>query len=663
MAHDPSATSAAAEPGFPRPFGNYELLDRIGAGGMGRVYRARVLPDGPEVALKMPLPELMARPDARKRLYREYQALERFRHPGFAPVLEFDEHEGTYFFTMAFIEGRSLEEARPADSASAARLAVAVAEAMQHAHEFGIIHRDLKPANVIVEPDGHPVVVDFGIALVANEKAPPETRLTVAGQSIGTGPYMSPEQVTGDLDAMGPHSDVYSLGVILYWMLTNRLPFDGPPSALVRQILAQPPVPPLRIAPGIDPRLSAAAMRALEKNPADRFESMAAFAEAIRPAAASEVAAPVRVAGGVRYEFVGFGATAPAEVRDRVYLDAGNGLRAGVLDHHHGVGSAHSATRLVTLHPGLVPAGVTAGGTATVVLHEDPDLDCVAASYLAAALLTSGSVPPGADELAAYLDRANSGEPMFSFRRPYTLYAAYMTLARRLMVEIADPAKRWEAATRGGHFLIDYVLSKASGRPLDAVNAFDSPVMTLTDRLEMTDDAQRYERKLAEPATRARVAELTLPTPWGARQAAKALIVRNVQDPGDPEACTFFKDWARTDDARCPEAKGFEVLCVWMSRPRPRCIVSVRHGADVCLKGLGAILDAAETAAREGTGRERVGPPRPGFDNSDPWYDGRAHRDTIVDSPRDGTALAPDRVENLLLEFGSGVVTPLAPVR
>jgi hypothetical protein len=644
---------------FPRPFGKYELLERIGAGGMGCVYRARPVAGGPDVALKTPLPELMDHAPARERFYREYQALTRFRHPGLAPVLDFGRHDGQYYFAMAFIEGTPLDRNWPVDQYATARIARAVADAMSHAHAAGIVHRDLKPANIIVRPDGRIVVVDFGIALLTGTD--PEDRLTHPGTPIGTARYMSPEQLTGDAIATGPPSDVYSLGVILYWMLTGRVPFDGRLSELVVRVLTEQVLPPGDLDPGIDPRLNAAVLRALEKRPADRFPSMAAFAAALAPVADAQLVGPGGTATAVRYEFVGPGTTAPADVRGRVYLDVGNDLRVGVLDHHHGGGVARSAARLVALKPELVTAWAD-GGTVTVVLHEHPDLDCVAASYLAATLLTTGELPVGADQLVEYTDRVDSGAPMFTLRRPYTLYAAYMVLARRMMNDGTDLTTRWTALVRAGHRLIEYALATVGGKALDGVNAFDCPALTKFDRLEISEDAQRYERKLADPTSAARRAVLRLPTPWGGAAEAVALLVRDVQTEGDPARCTFFKDWARTDSDRCPATDGFEVLCVWMSRPRPRCIISVRPDSDARLTGLGAILDAAETAARAGTGRERGGPPRPGYTNSDPWYDGRAHQDTIIDSPRDGTVLSVDEVERILLEFGKGSAALIEPV-
>jgi len=650
-------TQPPRAPEFPRIFGRYELLGRIGKGGMGCVYRARSLTGGPEVALKTPLPELMDHAPARERFYREYQALARFRHPGLAPVLDFGQHDGAYYFAMAYIDGTPLDKLCVTDQLAAARIALAIADAIGHAHDAGIVHRDLKPANVIVRPDARVVVVDFGIALLTD--TPTQERMTEAGVPIGTYRYMPPEQITGDILATGPHSDIYSLGVVLYWMLTGRVPFTASGNELVFQVLTEPPTPPEAIVPGVDPRLSRVALRALEKRPADRFPSMAAFATAL-----AEVIEPSSVAPGtvrtVRYEFVPAGTTAPTEVNGRLYLDVGNDLRPGVVDHHHGGGLAASAARLVTLRPELVRAAADGTDAVAVVLHEYPDLDCAAASYLASGLLTRGELPARAGKLVEYLDRVDSGAPMFTLRRPYTLYAAYMVLARRLMNELPDTSARWESLVRGGHRLIEHVLASAGDGPLDAVNAFDCPVMTRADRAELLDDGERYRRKLAAPATQARRAVLDLPTPWGGRAKAEALIVRDVQTEGDPERCSFFKDWARTDAVRCPATGGFEVLCVWTSRPRPRCIISVRPDSDTRLIGLGAILDAAETAARIGTGRERVGPPRPGYSNSDPWYDGRAHHDTIIDAPHDGTALSAEDVERLLLQFGSGTMAPLA---
>lgn len=337
----------------------------------------------------------------------------------------------------------------------------------------------------------------------------------------------------------------------------------------------------------------------------------------------------------------------------RLYLDVGCDLRPGVVDHHHPGAWVGSTTRLVAARPELGRAT----GPVRVVLHDHPDLDCAAAAYLATVVLATGALPPGASALADYLDRADAGEAMISLRRPYTLYAAYRALARRLGDEVAADHPRWERLVREGQALVGYVLAEAGGRPPGEVNAFDSPVMTRADRVALTDDAVRYERKLAAAATRAQRATLSLPTEYGERAAAEALFVRDVQTQDDPDRCVFFKDWARTDADRCPASDGFSVLCVWVSRPFPRCIISVRPGDDGRLTGLGAALDAAETAARAGTGRERVGPPRPGADNSDPWYE--SHRSSIVDAPRAGTALSADEVERIVLAFGRGTAVPL----
>lgn len=126
----------------------------------------------------------------------------------------------------------------------------------------------------------------------------------------------------------------------------------------------------------------------------------------------------------------------------------------------------------------------------------------------------------------------------------------------------------------------------------------------------------------------------------------------------------FFKDWARGDEERCPTGEkgkaGFVALCIWESAPVPRCVVSVRPCSDARLNGLAAALDEAETKARAGTPMERTGPPRgPGYTNSDPWYDGRAHNHTIIDGPRSGTVLSADEVERIVLKFAAATAEPL----
>jgi hypothetical protein len=186
-------------------------------------------------------------------------------------------------------------------------------------------------------------------------------------------------------------------------------------------------------------------------------------------------------------------------------------------------------------------------------------------------------------------------------------------------------------------------------------------------------DLERYQRKLADPRCRARRVLLRLPGEFGGQSEAETLLVRDVQNTLDPEACLFFKDWARTDTVHCPNGKGFVGLSVFVSesaREKRRCILSVTPGNGVTLRGLGELLDQAESERRRqvyGVDNRLIDPatgepltPRPGWNNADPWYDGRAHGYTIVDAPRAGTMLSAEEIEEIFLKFGNPVAPPQA---
>jgi hypothetical protein len=523
-------------PEFPRSFGKYELLNLLGAGGMGCVYRARPLAGGPDVALKTikfdPQADVKA---ANKRFFREYEALAKLLHPGLAPVYEFDNVNGTCYFTMAFVEGTRLSDRRPTDLIGTVQVLRAVADAIAHAHAAHIVHRDLKPDNIIVRPDGSAVVVDFGIAL--DEFTPPDLRLTV--NIVGTPEYMSPEQWRPDeRHLIGPASDVYSFGVVLYWVLTGKVPFQWGRADFMDRVQNHPPVPPKLSNPFADDRLCEIALRALAKRTVDRFPSMVAVRDAL-DAVLKPAPPPAGRARDVRFAFVRPGTVAPAHSPGTLYLDVGNDLRPGVLDHHQGAGAAAStsATGLVPRFPELVRAALDGAtdGVVTIVTHEQPDLDCVASAYLARELLVNGAPPPGTDALADYTDRVDAGEPMFTPRRRHTLYSAYHVLARRLALAGGTPAALWDAQVRAGHQLIAHALANLGTGPLDRVNPFDASVMTGADRAEMDNDFDRYEGKLALPKTHARRAALALPTPFGTTVTVPGLFARDVQTESDPD--------------------------------------------------------------------------------------------------------------------------------
>jgi hypothetical protein len=376
----------------------------------------------------------------------------------------------------------------------------------------------------------------------------------------------------------------------------------------------------------------------------------------------------------VRFAFIGLGERAPSVVPpDRLYLDVGNDLRPGVLDHHHLTADSGSTARLVLTRADLIDAAVAPDrrpdAPFTVVLHEHPDLDCLASAYLALAYREGGAFPRGAEGLARYVGKIDEGAPGFSLANPFTLYAACLQLANRLARRPANSNhERWQELVRSGLAAVDHVLDQTErqGQPVPAVDAFACPgVFGPEDRAEVRADVERYRRKLADPRCRARQARLRLPSQFGGRTEAEALLVRDVQNAGDPERVVFFKDWARTDSQRCPNGAGFVALSVFHSEgPQQvrRCILSVTPDSGASLRGLGRLLDEAEADRRRAvfgvddrvtdpaTGTAR--PPRPGYDNADPWYDGRAHGHTIVDSPRAGTLLTADEIEALFQRFG-----------
>jgi serine/threonine protein kinase len=274
---------AAGEPTEPDSFGKYELLGEVARGGMGVVYRARQHGLDRLVALKMVLGT--GGRDGAQRFLQEARAAAALDHPNVVPIYDTGEIGGKPYFTMALIEGPNLrafvESSGTLPIPTAVSLFAQIVAGVAHAHRHGIVHRDLKPANVLVDKDGRPRVTDFGLA----KRAATDTQLTATGQVVGTPQYMAPEQARESKD-VGPPADVYSLGTILYFLLTGRAPFQSESFAdLLVKVLGEQPEPPRALRPEVPEDLDALCLRCLEKKPADRFPDANELLAALAPVA------------------------------------------------------------------------------------------------------------------------------------------------------------------------------------------------------------------------------------------------------------------------------------------------------------------------------------------------------------------------------------------
>ena len=259
------AGSGRALPAVP----GYELLGELGRGGMGVVYKALHLGLKRVVALKMILSGGHAGAAERERFRAEAEAVARLRHPNVVQIYEVGEHEGRSYLALDYVEGGSLAKhlvGRPLPAKEAAALVETVARTAHAAHQRGIIHRDLKPDNVLLTPDGTPKVTDFGLA-----KRLDGTAQTSSGAVMGPPSYMAPEQAAGRSKEVGPAADVYSLGAILYRLLTGRPPFVAATTAeTVLQVLHDEPLPPRRLQPRVPRDLETLCLKCLQKEPAKR---------------------------------------------------------------------------------------------------------------------------------------------------------------------------------------------------------------------------------------------------------------------------------------------------------------------------------------------------------------------------------------------------------
>ena len=261
-----------------RYFGDYELLEEIARGGMGIVYKARQVSLNRLVAVKMLLFGRFSSREFVQRFRLEAEAVASLRHPNIVAIHEIGEHEGQHYFSMDYVEGRNLAvRARedPLPPRLAADYVRTIATAIHYAHEHGVLHRDLKPSNVLIDALDQPHVTDFGLA----KRLESVSDLTLPGEILGTPNYAAPEQAGGRTAEIGPASDVYSLGAILYYALTARPPFVAETlQETLRQVLDTEPVPPRLLRPGIPRDLETICLKCLNKEPRGRYRDAAQLA-------------------------------------------------------------------------------------------------------------------------------------------------------------------------------------------------------------------------------------------------------------------------------------------------------------------------------------------------------------------------------------------------
>jgi predicted Ser/Thr protein kinase len=279
-AGDGAPPAADQEPRVGSRVGDFELLAELGRGGMGIVYQARQVSLDRIVAVKMLSGSGPADAVMRARFLTEARAAAALDHPNIVRVFQVGETSSGPYYAMEFVEGRPLQdhlERGPLKVSAAVALLTSLAEAVHYAHRRGVIHRDLKPANVIIDRMRRPVILDFGLAKFLGSSS----GLTAHGMLLGTPAFMSPEQAAGEVERVGPRSDVYSLGAVLYKLLSGRAPYDGDTAlTTVRKIMSPDPPPSLRsLRPEVPAALEAVCMRCLAKSPQDRYQTAQALAQ------------------------------------------------------------------------------------------------------------------------------------------------------------------------------------------------------------------------------------------------------------------------------------------------------------------------------------------------------------------------------------------------
>jgi hypothetical protein len=271
----------ASEERMPAHLGRFQVRCRLGAGAFGAVYRAHDPVLDREVALKVPCGAVLEQPEATARFLREPKAAAQLRHPHIVPVYDAGSDGDRLYIASAFIEGQTLAQViaeKQPEFRRSAEIVRSLAEALDYAHRVGVIHRDVKPSNIMIDSQGQPLLMDFGLARLENV----EEKLTHDGSLMGTPAYMAPEQADSSVGEVGPASDQYSLGVVLYELLCGQTPFSGPPAVLIYNMLNKPPDRPRTKNPAVPRDLETICLKALGKRPGERYADCGEMADDLR---------------------------------------------------------------------------------------------------------------------------------------------------------------------------------------------------------------------------------------------------------------------------------------------------------------------------------------------------------------------------------------------
>jgi serine/threonine protein kinase len=278
----PSQNGGGQMLSLPREFGRYRVERELGRGGMGVVFLAHDTQLDRKAALKVLFFDLTEEATARNRFLHEARSMATLQHPNLCPIYDVGEIDGRQFLSMPYFSGKTLaarlRDDEPLSTCAVAELVRKVALAVHHAHQAGLVHRDLKPGNIMFDARGEPMIMDFGLARRARSG---EETFTHSGLLIGSPAYMAPEQVEGNSQQIGPATDVWALGVILYQMLCGRRPFEGSTGSVLAKIVSSEPPPLSAHTPRVDPAIEAICLKALAKQPENRYTSARAMAEAL----------------------------------------------------------------------------------------------------------------------------------------------------------------------------------------------------------------------------------------------------------------------------------------------------------------------------------------------------------------------------------------------